>query len=36
MTADAVDLNKKKSQDTKDDLVEAGVLTPARADEIFS
>lgn len=32
---DAVDLNKQKSQTIKNDLVAAGVLTQARADEIF-
>jgi hypothetical protein len=36
MTEDYVNLNKQKSQKTKDDLVAAGVLTQARADEIFS
>ena len=36
MTEDSVDLNKQKSQRIKDDLVAAGVLTQARADEIFS
>lgn len=36
MTEDNVDLNKQKSQRIKDDLVVAGVLTQARADEIFS
>jgi len=36
MTEDTIDLNKNKSQRIKDDLVAAGVLTQARADEIFS
>ena len=36
MSEDTVDLNKQKSQKIKDDLVAAGVLTQARADEIFS
>jgi len=36
MSDDSVDLNKQKSQKIKDDLVTAGVLTQARADEIFS
>lgn len=36
MSEDNVDLAKQKSQKIKDDLVVAGVLTPARADEIFS
>jgi hypothetical protein len=35
MTEDHVDLNRQKSQKIKDDLVAAGVLTQARADEIF-
>jgi hypothetical protein len=34
MTEDVVDLNKKKSQDLKDDLVP--IIGQARADEIFS
>ena len=34
--SDSVDLNKQKSQTIKTDLVAAGVLTQARADEIFS
>jgi len=36
LSEDYVDLNKQKSQKLKDDLVAAGVLTQARADEIFS
>ena len=36
LSEDNVDLNKQKSQKIKDDLVAAGVLTQARADEIFS
>jgi hypothetical protein len=36
MTSDMVDLNKQKSQKIKEDLVAAGVITQARADEIFS
>ena len=36
VTEDIVDLNRQKSQKIKDDLVAAGVLTQARADEIFS
>lgn len=36
MSEDNVDLAKQKSQTTKDQLVAAGVLTQARADEIFS
>lgn len=36
MSEDTVDLNKQKSQKIKEDLVAAGVLTQARADEIFS
>jgi hypothetical protein len=36
VTEDVVDLNKQKSQKIKEDLVAAGVLTQARADEIFS
>lgn len=36
VTEDSVDLNKQKSQKIKDDLVAAGVITAARADEIFS
>jgi len=36
MTEDSVDLNKQKSQKIKEDLVAAGILTQARADEIFS
>jgi hypothetical protein len=35
VTSDMVDLNKQKSQTIKADLVAAGVLTQARADEIF-
>jgi len=36
LSEDNVDLNKQKSQKIKDDLVAAGILTQARADEIFS
>lgn len=36
LSEDDVDLAKQKSQKIKDDLVAAGVLTQARADEIFS
>lgn len=36
VTDDHVDLNKQKSQKIKEDLVAAGVITQARADEIFS
>lgn len=36
VTDDMVDLNKQKSQKIKEDLVAAGVITQARADEIFS
>src|SRR4029077_16369671 len=36
MAEDSVDLNKQKSQRIKDDLVAAGVITAARAEEIFS
>ena len=36
LSEDNVDLNKQKSQKIKDDLVAAGVLTQARADEIFN
>lgn len=36
MSEDSVDLAKQKSIKIKDDLVAAGVLTPARAAEIFS
>jgi len=36
VTNDLVDLNKQKSIKIKEDLVAAGVLTQARADEIFS
>jgi len=36
VTNDAVNLNQQKVQRIKDDLVAAGVLTQARADEIFS
>jgi hypothetical protein len=36
ITSDSVDLNKQKSQTIKADLVAAGILTQARADEIFS
>jgi hypothetical protein len=36
VTSDMVDLNKQKSQKIKEDLVAAGVITQARADEIFS
>ena len=35
VTEDEVDLNKQKTQKIKEDLVAAGVLTQARADEIF-
>lgn len=35
-TDDRVDLNKQKTQKIKTDLVAAGILTQARADEIFS
>jgi hypothetical protein len=35
VTSDMVDLNKQKSQTIKEDLVASGVLTQARADEIF-
>jgi hypothetical protein len=31
-----VDMNKKKTQNLKSDIVTSGVLTQARADEIFS
>lgn len=36
VTSDNVDLNQQKTQKIKTDLVAAGVLTQARADEIFS
>jgi hypothetical protein len=36
MSEDVVDLAKQKTQRIKADLVTAGVLTQARADEIFS
>jgi len=35
-TSDSVNLNQQKVQRIRDDLVAAGVITAARADEIFS